>query len=201
MANIELDLKKVEEAVEHSSTAVPYPRTWLSDRLEAIVDAFGRFFSWSWVLLMLLVVGNVFLRYLFNSSFVALEELQWHIYAVGFMIGLSYCVIKDGHVRVDVVAEKLSNKTRAWVELLGMCLMLIPFCLFILYYAYPFVERAFSIGEVSGSPGGLPMRWVIKSVILIGFGLLLLAAVARAIRALSLITGFPKPINEPDDER
>lgn len=200
MTDVKLDLEKVEQAVGHGPAAVPYPRTWLSDRLEAIVDAFGRFFSWSWIILMVLVVANVILRYFFASSFVALEELQWHLYAIGFMIGLSYCVLKDGHVRVDVVAERLSHKKRALIELLGLGLMLIPFCLFVLYYAYPFVERAYLIGEISGSPGGLPMRWLIKSVILIGFGLLLLAAVARLVRALSLLTGFPRPLNGANDE-
>lgn len=192
MSDIKLDLEQVEQAVGHGPTAVPYPNTWLSDRLDAFLEVVGRFFSWSWILLMVLVVLNVILRYFFSNSYVALEELQWHIYSIGFMIGLSYCVLHDGHVRVDVLAEKLSHRKRAMIELLGLGLFLIPFCLFVLYYAYPFVERAYLMGEVSGSPGGLPMRWLIKSVILIGFGLLLVAALSRFVRALSFITGFPR---------
>ncbi|MHA7880003.1 MAG: TRAP transporter small permease subunit [Saccharospirillum sp.] len=194
MTKVKLDLDKVEQAVEHSATAVPYPRTTISNVLEAIIDGFGKLFSWAWVLLMILVVLNVVLRYAFNSTFVALEELQWHIYAIGFMIGLSYCVLKDGHVRVDVIAEQLSPRKRATIELFGTVLFLVPFCLLVLYNAYPFVERAFVMGETSANPGGLPMRWVIKSVILLAFGLLLMAAIARAARALSLLTGFPRPL-------
>lgn len=190
------DFDKLAEAAGHPA-AVCYPRTRVSDWLEAIVDACGRFFSWSWIILMALVVGNVVLRYVANASLVALEELQWHVYAIGFMVGLSYCVLQDGHVRVDVLAERLPAKKRALIEVLGTGLMLIPFCVFVLVYAYPFVERAYLINEVSGAPGGLPMRWVIKSVILFAFGLLLISAVARLLRALSLLTGFPKP--RPDD--
>lgn len=201
MSNNKLDLDKVEQAVGHSSTAVPYPQTFFSNILEAIIDGFGKVFSWAWVLLMLLVVLNVVLRYVFNASFVALEELQWHIYSVGFMIGLSYCVLKDGHVRVDVIAEQLSPRKRATIELLGTVLFLIPFCLLVLYNAYPFVERAFVMSERSSNPGGLPMRWVIKSVILIAFSLLLMAGIARATRALSLLTGFPRPVPEIKSNR
>ncbi|MCH8529428.1 MAG: TRAP transporter small permease subunit [Saccharospirillum sp.] len=201
MTKIKLDLDKVEQAVEHSSAAVPYPRTRITNVIEAVIDGFGRFFSWAWVLLMLLVVLNVVLRYALNKSFVALEELQWHIYAVGFMIGLSYCVLKDGHVRVDVVAEQFSPKKRATIEFLGTILFLIPFCLFVLYYAYPFVERSFLINERSANPGGLPMRWIIKSVILVAFSLLMMAGIARALRALSLLTGFPRPLPETDQDQ
>lgn len=192
MSDIKLDLEQVEQAVGQGPTAVPYPNTWLSDKLDAFLEVVGRIFSWSWILLMVLVVLNVILRYFFSNSYVALEELQWHIYSIGFMIGLSYCVLHDGHVRVDVLAEKLSHRKRALIEMLGLGLFLVPFCLFILFYAYPFVERAYVMGEVSGSPGGLPMRWLIKSVILIGFGLLLLAAVSRFVRAMSFLTGFPR---------
>lgn len=201
MTKIKLDLDRVEQAVEHRSTAVPYPRTQITNVIEAIIDGIGRFFSWAWVLLMILVVLNVVLRYAFNTNFVALEELQWHIYATGFMMGLSYCVLKDGHVRVDVVAEQLSPRKRATIELLGTVLFLIPFCLFVLYYAYPFVERSFLINERSANPGGLPMRWIIKSVILFAFGLLILAGIARALRALSLLTGFPRPLPETDNDQ
>jgi len=194
MSQFDFDPDKIEETVGHGPTVVSYPHTRISNVLEAIVDAFGRFFSWSWIILLALVVANVFLRYFFDTTFVALEELQWHLYSIGFMIALSYAVVKDGHVRVDVLAEQLSARKRAWIEMLGMTLLLMPFCVLILIYAYPFVERSYLINEVSGAPGGLPMRWLIKSVILIGFVLLLMSAVARALRALSLLTGFPKAI-------
>lgn len=192
MAEIKLDLGRVEDAVTHTSTAVQYPRTLPSDMLEGVVDCVGKLFSWIWLPLMLLVVGNVILRYALGTNIIALEEMQWHLYAAGFMIGLSYCFINDGHVRVDVFAEHFQPRTRALIEILGTALLFLPFCYFILAYAYPFVERSYSINEISAAPGGLPMRWLIKSFIIIAFVLLAMAGLARLIRAFSLLTGFPR---------
>jgi TRAP-type mannitol/chloroaromatic compound transport system permease small subunit len=192
MADVKIDLDKIEEARSHSSSAVQYPRTFVSDILEGIVDFFGRLFAWIWVPLILLVVGNVLMRYAFGTNFIALEELQWHLYAMGFMIALSYCYLHDGHVRVDVFAEHFQPKTRAAIEVFFTLLFFLPFCYFILQYAWPFVERSYRINEISAAPGGLPMRWIIKSFIISSFVLLVMAAIARLLRAMSLLTGFPR---------
>lgn len=194
MTDIKLDLDRVDEvAVHHGTATVDYPRTRLSDVLEAIVEFFGKLFSWIWLPLMLLVVVNVVLRYIIGTNYIAMEEMQWHLYAVGFMIALSFCAVRDGHVRVDVFAERCSPRTRAWFEFFGLVLFLIPFCYVVLLYGYPFVERSFRINEVSAAPGGLPHRWIIKSVILLAFALLTCAAVARLARVSSYLTGFPRP--------
>lgn len=190
MAEYKIDLDKVEEAVAHKA-AVVYPRTLISDILEGIVEFFGRYSSLIWIFLMLLIVGNVLLRYIIGTNYIALEELQWHLFAVGFMLALSYCVLHDGHVRVDVWAEHFHPKTRAVIEIIGILVLFLPFCYLILTYAYPFVERSYRINEVSAAPGGLPMRWLIKSVILLAFGLLFMAGLARLIRAFAFLTGFP----------
>ncbi|QEW05802.1 TRAP transporter small permease subunit [Nitrincola iocasae] len=191
MAEYNVDLNKVEEAVAHKA-AVEYPRTLVSDVLEGTVEFFGKYTSLLWIALMLLIVANVLMRYTLGTNFIALEELQWHLYAVGFMVGLSYCVLHDGHVRVDVLAEHWHPRTRAVVEIIGLVVLFLPFCYFILSYAWPFVERSYRINEVSAAPGGLPMRWLIKSVILLAFTLMAMAAVARLIRAFSFLTGFPR---------
>ncbi|WP_417579826.1 TRAP transporter small permease subunit [Nitrincola sp.] len=191
MDEYNVDLNKVEEAVAHKA-AVEYPRTLVSDVLEGTVELFGKYTSLLWIVLMLLIVVNVLMRYTLGTNFIALEELQWHLYAVGFMVGLSYCVLHDGHVRVDVLAEHWHPRTRAVVEIIGLVVLFLPFCYFILSYAWPFVERSYRIGEVSAAPGGLPMRWLIKSVILLAFTLMAMAAIARLIRAFSFLTGFPR---------
>lgn len=198
MPEIKIDLEKIEEAVSHSASSVNYPRTYVSDILEGVVEFFGKLFAWVWVPLILVVVGNVILRYFVGTNFIALEELQWHLFAMGFMIALSYCYLNDGHVRVDVLAEHFRAKTRAAIEVFFTLLFFLPFCYFILLYAWPFVERSYRMGEVSAAPGGLPMRWVIKSFIISAFVLLVMAAVARVLRAMSLLTGFPRARPEPD---
>ncbi len=193
MAEIKIDLDKVDDAVTHTSSAVQYPRTLPSDILEGVVDFVGKLFTWIWVPLMLLVVGNVILRYAAGTNIIALEELQWHLFAAGFMIGLSYCYLHDGHVRVDVLAEHFRPRTRAAIEVFFTLAFFLPFCYFILQYAWPFVERSYRINEISAAPGGLPMRWIIKSFIISAFVLLAMAGVARLIRAFALLTGFPRP--------
>ncbi|GGB80668.1 C4-dicarboxylate ABC transporter [Marinobacterium zhoushanense] len=191
MAEYDVDLDRIEEAVAHRATV--YPRTAVSDLFEGIVEFFGKYSSYIWVVLMLLIVGNVVMRYILGTNFIALEELQWHLFAIGFMLALSYCIVHDDHVRVDVVAENLNWRKRAVIEFLGISLFFLPFCGFVLAYAWPFVERAYQIGEVSAAPGGLPARWLIKSVILFAFGLMILAAVARLFRVLSFLSGWPRP--------
>ncbi|RAU17936.1 C4-dicarboxylate ABC transporter permease [Nitrincola tibetensis] len=192
MAEYKIDLEKVEEAVAHKATVV-YPRTLITDFMENIVEFFGRYSSLVWIVLMLLIVGNVLMRYILGTNFIALEELQWHLFAVGFMLALSYCFLHDGHVRVDVLAEHFQPKTRAIIEIIGILVFFLPFCYLILSYAYPFVERSYRISEISAAPGGLPMRWIIKSVILLAFGLLFMAGLSRMIRAFAFLTGFPAP--------
>ncbi len=196
MSDYDLNLDQVEEAVAHKA-AVDYPRTRISDCLERIVEVFGKYTSFIWVVLILLIVGNVIMRYALGTNFVALEELQWHLYAIGFMCALSYCITHDGHVRVDVVAERLSPKARTWIEMLGIALFILPFCVLILIFAWPFVEHSIRIGEVSAAPGGLPMRWLIKSLILLAFVLMALAATARFFRALAFLSGWPRPLDTP----
>lgn len=190
----ELDLAEIEAKLSHSSLN-QLPHTKISKIIESSIEKIGQYSSWLWLILMLLIVGNAFMRYLFNTTFVALEELQWHLYAVGFMLGLSYCYIHDGHVRVDALAEHWPLRTRAWVEVCGITLLLLPFCIVMFSYALPFVERSYRLHEVSQSFDGLPMRWIIKSFIPIALGLLMIAATSRWLRCVAFLTKTPTSNN------
>jgi TRAP-type mannitol/chloroaromatic compound transport system permease small subunit len=192
---IELDVDKVEEAGARGH-ALSFPRTTASDRLEAIVDVVGKACSWLWVVLIVLIVVNVALRYLVGTNYIAMEELQWHLYAVGFLMALSFAILADGHVRVDVLAERLSLRTRAWIEFLGIVLLILPFVYVVVSYAIPFVQRSWQINEVSAAPGGLTHRWIIKSFIITGFVFIGIAAVARLMRVTAVLFGVPRP--KPD---
>ncbi|WP_460754436.1 TRAP transporter small permease subunit [Marinomonas epiphytica] len=187
-----LDLDAIEaKLTDHSWSALPQTR--LSSAIEGLIETIGRGVSYIWVLLVLLVVGNALMRYFFSINFIALEELQWHLYAIGFMVGLSYCLIHDGHVRVDAIVERSSLTTRAWIEVIGLTLLLLPFCLIVIEYAIPFVSRAYKLNEVSSAPGGLPLRWLIKSTIIFAFVLLTLAALSRWLRCFAFICQRKKP--------
>lgn len=195
MANLHV----TPEGAATEAAAFSLPETAISRPLDAIVRVVGEAFSWIWAILIVLIVGNVVLRYVLGTNFVALEELQWHLYAVGFMMGLSYTLLKDGHVRVDVMAEHFSNRRRAWIELVGLLAFLGPFIYVVIANAIPFAERAYRLGETSPAPGGLPSRWIIKSFIVIAFGFLAIAVFSRLTRVTALLFGMPRALRGPAD--
>lgn len=158
---------------------VSLPSTSLSRRLDPILTWVGKSISWIWLVLLITIVFNVVLRYVFGEGRIELEEIQWHLYSTGFLLGLGYTFQIDGHIRVDVVHERLSPRIQAWLELYGILLCVLPFAALVFIYSVPFVAISFELNEVSVSPGGLPYRWVIKSMLSIGFALLLLAAISR----------------------
>jgi len=165
------------------------PETSLSRRIDPLLTGIGHSISWLWLLLLFVILLNVILRYVFGEGRIEFEEIQWHIYATGFLLGISYTFQVDGHVRVDVVHERLPLRVKAWLELYGMLLCVLPFTALILIFTVPFVATSFELGEVSASPGGLPYRWLIKSMLLAGFILLLLAVISRFSRVWLYLFG------------
>ena len=140
-----------------------------------------------WLILVAIIVVNVILRYAFGEGRIEFEEIQWHIYAAGFLLGLGYALQADAHIRVDVLHERYSPGLKAWIELYGLLLLALPFILVMLIYSAPFVRVSFELGEVSASPGGLPYRWAVKAMLPLGFGLLLLAALSRLSRVWTFL--------------
>tara|TARA_R110002111_G_scaffold11228_1_gene35034 strand:+ start:421 stop:876 length:456 start_codon:yes stop_codon:yes gene_type:complete len=145
--------------------------------------------SWLWLILLGVIVLNVVMRYAFGEGRIEFEEIQWHLYAIGFLLGLSYANVSDSHVRVDVVRARLNPRHQAWIELYGILLLLLPFLALIIFYAIPFVQYSYLNAEVSEAPGGLPFRWLIKSFLIVGFSLLLLSSIARLSRVWGYLFG------------
>ena len=162
--------------------------------LDRIVYAAGEVFHWIWIVLLAVIIINVVLRYVFSRGMIELEELQWYLYAVGWLVGLSYTFAFDAHVRVDVLHEKLSYKGKLWFEMAGLLLLFLPFVLFVIIYAVPFVELSWETNERSTSANGLPARWLVKGFLLFSFVLLLLAGIgiSRLLKVLtSILFGAP----------
>jgi TRAP-type mannitol/chloroaromatic compound transport system permease small subunit len=153
-------------------------------------EAIGAFSA----VLLLLLIANVFydvvMRYLFNDVSIGMQELEWHLYSMVFLFGVAYTLRADGHVRVDVIYERLSVKKRAVIDILGTLLFLWPFCFLVAGYGIGFAYEAFDIGEKSGDPGGLPHRWIIKSMISISFICVLISSVGFMLRALNEYLGL-----------
>jgi TRAP-type mannitol/chloroaromatic compound transport system permease small subunit len=165
-----------------AESQIVFPHTRTSRRIDGWLEAIGKFASYIWLVLLGVIVINVMLRYAFSEGRIELEELQWHLYSIGFLLGLAYAYQADTHIRVDVLHERLSLNTQAWIELYGILLFLVPFIALIVIYSFPFVASSYELSEVSPSPGGLPYRWLIKAFLPIGFLLLTLAVFSRLLR-------------------
>ena len=176
------------------STDPNLPETRLSRGLDRLVRRVGDAASWLWLVLLGVVVLNVVLRYLFGEGRIEFEEIQWHLYATGFLIALGYAVESDDHIRVDFLRDRFSPRLRAWFEFYGILILLLPFVALVLVYAAPFIAHSFAQGEVSAAPGGLAYRWAIKSMLFVGFGLLGLAAVSRLMRVGSFLFGSGRDV-------
>ncbi|MGY6704265.1 TRAP transporter small permease subunit [Roseinatronobacter sp.] len=190
-SEISLDLDKVEDAGARSH-GLDFPRTWLSDIIEKVLELFSYLLNTIWIVLVLIIVANVTMRYALGLNYVWIEEVQWHMYAVGFMFGIGYALMHDSHVRVDVLAANFRPKTRAWVEVVAIVGIILPMCWIIISYGIPFAEASFNRGERSSAPGGLANRWMIKSVIVLAFAYIALAAFARLLRVTAFLFNFPR---------
>ena len=157
--------------------------TQAPNRLDRIILATGRTAAWLIAALMVLILVQVVLRYLFNKSYIALEELQWHLYAVIIMLGMSYAYVKDSHIRLDILHVRLSGRGKEWVEVLGILFLLWPMVLIFFLHSLPFVWESFRVGERSDAPMGLGYRWAIKGVIPVAFVLLFLGSLSRLVKA------------------
>jgi TRAP-type mannitol/chloroaromatic compound transport system permease small subunit len=158
-----------------------------SDIIDNIILRIGHTLMWANVIVIFVIILQVVLRYGFGHGLVLLEELQWHFYAVAFMFGLSYAVMTDSHVGMDLVYERLSPKWQCRWDIFGILILLLPFACLIFYYSLDFVHEAWRLNERSVAPQGLPWRWAIKSVLPISFALLILATISRLVRTISTL--------------
>lgn len=163
------------------------PVTPFSRIVDDALGRLGRAVSWAWIALMAVIVVNVVMKNAFGDGRVEFEEIQWHIYAALFMLGLSVTLAADDHVRVDLLYEGFSLRAKAWVDLLGIVTLLLPFLAMLVWYGVPFVADSFATAERSSSPAGLPLRWVIKGTLVLGVLLLALAALARLQRVAAFL--------------
>lgn len=163
--------------------------------IDTLNEWVGRGVSWVTLGLVLVVFIDVVMRYLFRTSFVFTQELEWHLFAFIFLIGAGYTLLHDGHVRVDIIYQRVGPKAKAWINLLGVLLFLIPGCVMVITTSWKFTANAFSIMEGSPDPGGIPFRFILKGCIPFGFTLLLLQGISLGLHSVMQLTGF-----ESDEE-
>lgn len=156
---------------------------------DAVNERVGTGVAWLTTGLVFVVCCDVFMRYVLQNSWVAVQELEWHLFAFIFLLGAGYSLKHDKHVRVDVFYSRFSPRMQAWVNLVGCVLFLIPFCVLVVWSSQNFVGNAFRFGETSPDPGGLPFRWILKAAIPVGFLFLLIQGIALACRSLLCVRG------------
>jgi len=166
-------------------------------KLEKRIDTFSDYVGYVAAFLTFLLLFNVFydaiMRYFFRSGSIALQELEWHTFSVLFLLGISYTLKENGHVRVDFVYDHLSQRKKAVIDILGTLLFLIPLSILIVKGSIWFVLEAYQQGEISGDPGGLPYRFLIKACIPLSFLFLIVSASGFILRNINIYKNCEKP--------
>ncbi len=161
--------------------------------IDSINEWIGRGVAFISAGLVVVMFSDVVMRYLFKKSFVLVQELEWHLFGFIFLIGAGYTLLYDGHVRVDVIYQKLKPVAKAWINLLGVAFFLIPGCLMVIITSWKFAHNSWMVFEGSPDPGGIPLRFIIKGAITVGFVLLLMQGLALGLRSLTQIMDKGKP--------
>ena len=164
----------------------------LSDWLDRLITRIGKVAAWAGLALIAVTIFDVVTRRFLVLGSTKLQELEWHFHVVLFALCLGFAYLKDTHVRIDLVRERLSERTQWWIELLGCVLFLIPYCALVVYFAYDFTARSYLNNEISASATGLTHRWIIKAAIPIGFGLLALSGLTVLLRKVVELFGPPE---------
>lgn len=165
------------------------PLLALADGIDGISRGLGRGVKWLAVLLVLVQFSVVVIRYAFGSSFIMMQESVIYIHAALFMLAIGYVYLLDAHVRVDFFYAGWSERRKAWTDLLGVLITVLPFCWLLVWASWGYVSMSFRLGEGPMAVGGLPLLPYLKSLILVMAALLALQGVSVMIRALGVITG------------
>lgn len=173
--------------------------------IDALNRAIGKITIWLVLITTLISAGNAIVRKIFDSSSNALLEIQWYLFAAVFLLGAGYGLLNNAHVRIDFLASRLSARTRNWIDVGGIVLALIPFCLLSIALSWPMFMQAFVSGEMSSNAGGL-IRWPVYLLIPVGFALLLLQSLSELVKRLAFLRGqgpdtLTHEATQSDDEK
>lgn len=165
----------------------------LSKRIDNISEWIGRWVAWLVLFAVLISAGNAIMRKAFNMSSNGFLEIQWYLFAAVFLLAAGYTLMRQEHVRIDVVSGRFSKRTQIWIDIIGICVFLLPFTFIIIKLAMPLVMNAYVTQEVSSNAGGL-IRWPVFSLLPAGMLLLAMQAVSELIKRIAFLQGLvPDP--------
>lgn len=155
----------------------------LSSRIDTLNDWVGRAIRMLTLLMVLVTTYDVLMRYVFHQSFVFIQELEWHLFAVLFLIAAGYTHLKGDHVRVDIFYARMSPRAKAMVDLVCGVFFLFPMCFLLVWTSIPFIKASIAVLEGSPDPGGLPGRYLFKLAIPVGFILLGIQGLSELVKS------------------
>lgn len=170
----------------------------LARLIDALNDRVGRTVYWLVLAMVLLSAGNAIVRKVFDWSSNSLLEGQWYLFSAVFLLCAGYALLRNQHVRIDIITGRFSPKTQAWVDILGTIFFLMPMAILIMTLSWPYFMRAYTDHEISGSAGGL-ILWPARLLLPIGFALLVLQGLSELMKRIAFVAGKgPDPIVRHD---
>lgn len=166
----------------------------LAGGIDAVNERIGRSAIWLILLVVVISAGNAVSRFTFNLSSNAMLEVQWYLFSAIFLFCAAYVLKRNEHIRIDVIAGRLSDRAQNWIDVFGILVFLLPMALMIGWLSWPVFTNAWNSGEMSPNPGGL-VRWPVRLMMPIGFALLILQAVSELIKRIAFLAGVgPNPL-------
>jgi TRAP-type mannitol/chloroaromatic compound transport system permease small subunit len=165
----------------------------ISKRIDAFSEWMGRWVAWLVLLAVLISAGNAVMRKAFNMSSNGFLEIQWYLFAAVFLLASGYTLLRQEHVRIDVISGRFSKRTQIWFDIIGLCVFLLTFAFIIIRLAMPLVLSAYATQEVSSNAGGL-LRWPVFALLPLGMVVLAIQAVSELIKRIAFLQGLiPDP--------
>ena len=172
----------------------------LSALIDAVNEMLGKLVMWLILAAVLISAGNAIVRKAFNIGSNAFLEIQWYLFAAVFMLGVGYVMLRNQHVRIDFISSRLSPRTNALIDAIGIVVFTIPLSIIMIDLGWPLFQRAFESGETSQNAGGL-IRWPVLGLVPLGFFILLLQSGSELIKRVAFLTGHRSDPFSADSEK
>jgi TRAP-type mannitol/chloroaromatic compound transport system permease small subunit len=162
----------------------------IARKIDRAQDAWGRGLAWVMLLMVLVVFGDVVMRYTLNRTFVFTQEFEWYLFAITYLMAGGYVTLRDEHIRVDILHSRRSPRAKAWYDLVLFLLFYFPACALVMVTTWPFFRNSLSVWEGSPDPGGIPARWALKGVIILAFVFMAVQGFSEVVKRFYVAMGW-----------
>lgn len=168
----------------------------LARMIDAVNERIGKLIVWLVLISVLISAGNAVMRKAFDLSSNAFLEIQWYLFSAIFLLGASWTLLRNEHIRIDVISGRLSSRAQNWIDVFGIVFFLLPMAAIILWLSWPVFTLAYTSGEMSSNPGGL-IRWPVRLLVPVGFFMLLLQGLSELVKRIAFLRGvIPNPLEK-----